>query len=66
MAFPSAAVHPDDFLLDQLDLHPRATVRALHKVVAPYKHEPTTVTGLLDRLGLTGLPGFADEVRRRL
>jgi len=58
------ALHPDDFLLDQLDLHPGQTVQALRDQAAAYRREPTDVTGLLVRLEHSGLPGFAAEVRR--
>lgn len=33
------AVHPDDFLLDQLDLYPGVTLDVLHQQVAAYRHE---------------------------
>lgn len=45
-----AAVHPDDFLLDQLDLYPRLTIEALRLEAASYRREPTTVRGVLVRL----------------
>lgn len=61
-----SALHPDDFLLDQLDLHPGATVQALHAQTAAYHREPTTIVGLLVRLERSGLRGFAAEVRRHL
>jgi ATP/maltotriose-dependent transcriptional regulator MalT len=60
------ALHPDDFLLDQLDLHPGATIQALRDQAAAYRREPTTVAGLLGRLERSGLQGFAAEVRRHL
>ncbi|MER5608617.1 PIN domain-containing protein [Micromonospora tulbaghiae] len=60
------AVHPDDFLLDQLDLYPGQTLDVLHRQAAAYRREPTTVPGLLVLLGRTGLPRFAAEVRRHL
>lgn len=58
------AVHPDDFLLDQLDLYPGLTREVLHQQVAAYRHEPTTLPGLLVRLEQAGLPKFAAELRR--
>lgn len=61
-----AALHPDDFLLDQLDLHPGQTLRALREQAAAYRREPTDVAGLLVRLERSGLPGFAADVRRHL
>jgi predicted nucleic acid-binding protein len=60
------AVHPDEFLLDQLDLYPRATVDVLRRQAASYRREPTTVPGLLVRLERGGVPRFAAEVRRHL
>ncbi|MBB5825127.1 PIN domain-containing protein [Micromonospora carbonacea] len=60
------AVHPDDFLLDQLDLYPAQTLDVLHRQAHVYRREPTTVPGLLVLLGRTGVPQFAAEVRRHL
>jgi hypothetical protein len=65
-AFEIEPVHPDDFLLDQLDLQPRATIEALERQVARYKREPLTVAGLLGRLHRTGVPNFASEMRRHI
>ncbi|MDE3721288.1 PIN domain-containing protein [Nocardiopsis sp. N85] len=61
-----SAVHPDDFLLDQLDLHPGATLGVPERQADPYRREPTTVLGVLSRLERDGVPGFAAEVRRHL
>ncbi|MFY7067730.1 PIN domain-containing protein [Nocardiopsis changdeensis] len=61
-----SAVDPDDFLLDQLDLHPGATLGALERQAASYRREPTTVIGVLGLLERTGVPRFAAEVRRHL
>ena len=60
------AVHPDEFLLDQLDLHPGVTVDVLRQQAASYRREPTTVQGVLALLERTGLPHFAAELRRHL
>jgi predicted nucleic acid-binding protein len=60
------AIHPDDFLLDQLDLHPALVVEVLQEQAASYRREPTTVAGLLPLLDRTGLPRFAAEARRHL
>ena len=60
------AVHPDDFLLDQLDLYPGVTLGVLHQQVAAYRHEPTTLPGLLVRLERSDVPRFAAELRRHL
>lgn len=69
--FPSAAVepynievrHPDDFLLDQIDLYEDATCSALLGIVAAYTNPPFTVRQVLDALG-TQVPKFAAEARR--
>jgi predicted nucleic acid-binding protein len=60
------AVHPDDFLLDQLDLYPGLTLEVLEQQVGSYRQEPTTVAELLPLLERTGLPQFAAEVRRHM
>ncbi|TDB73058.1 PIN domain-containing protein [Micromonospora sp. KC721] len=59
-------IHPDDFLLDQLDLYPGVTLDVLHRQAAAYRREPTTVPALLALLSRTGVPQFAAEVRRHL
>ena len=60
------ALHPDEFLLDTLDLYPGLTVAVLREQAAAYQREPTSVTGLLVLLERTGVPKFAAEVRRHL
>lgn len=60
------AVHPDDFLLDQLDLYPGLTIEVLEQQAAAYRREPTTIAALLPILQRTGLPRFAAEVRRHI
>jgi hypothetical protein len=60
------AVHPDEFLLDQLDLYPGVTVEVLRQQAAAYRREPRTVPGILVLLERSGVPQFAAEVRRHL
>ena len=62
------ALSPDDFLLDQLDLHPAGVIDGLHRQVDRYSvvHGPVDVTGLLAPLARAGVPRFAGEVRRHL
>jgi predicted nucleic acid-binding protein len=60
------AVHPDEFLLDQLDLYPGLTVDVLEQQAASYRREPTTVPGVLAFLERAGALRFAAEVRRHL
>jgi len=61
-----SAVHPDDFLLDQLDLYPGPTLRALRAQSADYSRPDMTVDAVLVHLARAGVPRFADEVRRHL
>lgn len=60
------AVHPDDFLLDQLDLYPGLTLDVLEQQAASYRREPATLPGIVALLERTGVPRFAAEVRRHL
>jgi predicted nucleic acid-binding protein len=59
-------IHPDDFLLDALDLAPPRVLAALDRQVARYRRQPTKLVGLMDALARCGVPGFADEIRRRI
>jgi predicted nucleic acid-binding protein len=61
-----AAIHPDEFLLDQLDLYPGVTVQVLQQQAASYRRVPNTVPDILVLLERTGVPRFAAEVRRHL
>lgn len=60
------ARHPDEFLLDQLDLHPRLALLTLDTQAADLINPPIDVFGLLNRLDRCGVPRFADEVRLML
>ncbi|MGW7396842.1 hypothetical protein ACWGH7_10050 [Streptomyces cyaneofuscatus] len=72
--FPAAAaepygievLHPDDFLLDMLDLAPVEMNAVLRAQLSSYRREPRDLHGLLDRIGSGGAPQFAAEFRRRL
>ncbi|MFI5727654.1 putative toxin-antitoxin system toxin component, PIN family [Streptomyces cyaneofuscatus] len=72
--FPAAAaepygievLHPDDFLLDMLDLAPVEMNAVLRTQLSSYRREPRDLHGLLDRIGAGGAPQFAAEFRRRL
>jgi predicted nucleic acid-binding protein len=57
------AVHPDEFLLDQLDLYPGLALQVLEEQAADLKDPPSDVAGVLNRLEWCGVPRFADEVR---
>lgn len=64
--FDVEAVHPDEFLLDQLDLAPRLVLDVLTQQAARYTYDPMTVDGLLEALARAGVPDFAHEARRLL
>jgi hypothetical protein len=59
-------IHPDDFLLDQLDLYPGRTVASLRDQADAYTSPPMTIADLLARLAAAGVPRFAAEARRHL
>lgn len=61
-----AVLHPDDFLLDQLDLYPAVTIGALHTQVSGYRTPAMTVEELLGYLARNDAPKFATEVQRHL
>jgi hypothetical protein len=58
------AVHPDDFLLDQLDLSPPTILQVIREQAAHTKKPPLTPHDLTTLLGRAGIPGFADELLR--
>jgi len=59
-------IHPDDFLLDQLDLYPGITIGVLHTQADGMTSPPMTVDELLARLAAAGAPRFSAEVLRHL
>lgn len=59
-------VHPDAFLLDQLDLYPGQTVSVLRQLIADYSRPSLELDDLLVRLAEAGVPQFASAVRRFL
>ncbi len=65
-AWGVTAVHPDEFLLDQLDLHPGKVMSALAHQAAHYARPSSSVADILGRLSRTGLPRFAEQSRRHL
>lgn len=58
-----AAIHPDTFLLDLLDLAPGATLDALTMQVASYQRPTMTLHDLAGILRRSDCPGFADQLR---
>ena len=57
-------VHPDDFLLNQLDLAPRLVVDVVMEQAAQTTSPKLTPIDLASRLARAGVPKFADEIRR--
>lgn len=55
--------HPDEFLLDQLDLHPGLARQVLVEQAAALRDPPSDLDGVLNRLERCGVPRFADAVR---
>jgi hypothetical protein len=58
------AVHPDNFLLDQLDLSPPTILQVIHEQAVHTKKPPLTPRDLVTLLSRAGVPGFADELLR--
>ena len=63
--FNMEVVHPDAFLLEQLDLAPEQVLDELMRQAAANQRVPKTLPGLLDALAKAGVPTFAEAVRRR-
>lgn len=63
-AFDVEAVHPDEFLLDQIDLYPGLVLRTIRELVEDYDSPPVTIDDVLNTLTRAGVPRFAAEVRR--
>jgi predicted nucleic acid-binding protein len=64
--FVLEVIHPDDFLLDALDLARPRVLAALDRQVARYRRQPTEIAGLMDALARCGVTGFAAEIRHRI
>ena len=63
-AYQIVVIHPEDFLLDLLDLSPRLVIKELEQQAAANRREPKTLAALLDALGKASVASFTDEVRR--
>lgn len=62
--FGIEAVHPDEFLLDRLDLSPATVLQVIRQQASHAKRPPLTPQNLAAILGKAGVPRFADEVLR--
>lgn len=58
--------HPDEFLLNQLDLDPDLTVATLHRQAAATRRPAITTRSLLDHLGRCRAPRFAAAAAAQL
>jgi len=63
--FDIEVIHPDDFLLDQIDLDTRQVLETLERQAASYRRPPIRVDELLDKLAVAGVPTFAGRVQAR-
>jgi hypothetical protein len=60
------AVGPDAFLLDQLDLSPSTVLQVIREQAAHTTRPRLTPQQLTGILSSAGVPGFADEILRRM
>lgn len=61
--FDLRVVHPDEFLLDQLDLYPERTLAALENQARSRRRPPQEVDDILEALIRCGVSDFAAAVR---
>lgn len=64
--FNLQAQHPDEFVMNQLDLDPDRVMAALHAQASDTRNPPLTVEKLLERLNRCGLRDFAEAARRQM
>ena len=62
--FNVEAIHPDDFVLDLLDLAPGVILKILDDQVRALKKPPVDLAEVLDKLEANGLAQSVSEVRR--
>jgi predicted nucleic acid-binding protein len=55
--------HPDDFVLEQIDLNPAAITAALHAVADSWRNQPRHADEVLEHLETAGLPASAAVLR---
>lgn len=56
-------LHPDEFLLDQLDLYPDAVLGSLRRQVDSYRNPPIARDELFSALTRAGVPNFVEAAR---
>lgn len=58
------AQHPDDFVLNQLELNEIAALSAIRRMRARLRNPPRTASELIERFSLSGLPQTAVRLRQ--
>lgn len=58
--------HPDEFLLNQLDLDPARVMAALQRQADATRRPTLTTVDILERLERCGNPTFSEAARRQL
>jgi hypothetical protein len=64
--FQGDVIHPDDFLLNQIDLARRLVLRTLQRQVDGYREPSMDLFGLAAALDRVGCPGTAAELRLQI
>ena len=64
--FEIAVIHPDDFLLDLLDLAPVEVIGDIKQQAQANSRSPNTVEEILNALSKVGITEFAENVRSRV
>ena len=59
------AIHPDDFILDLIDLQPGKVAEVISKQAAALKNPRMSVSQVLDKLHDVGLPQSVAKIRER-
>lgn len=64
--FDVEVIHPDQFLMSQLDMRSRTVMEVLTAQAGAAKNPRLSLEDVLNSLVRAGVPQFVDEVRRRL
>lgn len=64
--FQVDVIHPDDFLLNQIDLAPRLVLRTLQRQIDGYREPTMDLFGLASALDRAGCHGSAAELRLQI
>ncbi len=64
--FELEVIHPDEFLMSQLDMRSRTVLEVLEAQANATRNPRLSLDDVLTSLVRAGVPNFVDEVRRRL